>query len=161
MFKGVPIFYELSLSEDFERRYQIRDPFEGLEELLGKTIDRVLEESHRPNYSYSKNKVMRSSRLERTNHRNSKSTARVVYVSPHELHQTGRGVTLGQYDQNSHTISIANNLDARTEAFVYYHEVAHSQGIVDERTADEYAAQRVGYHLRPGFDYEYHYGTAA
>ena len=78
----------------------------------------------------------------------SKSGAKVVYVSPSELPSSFKGKVLGIYIPSQHTIYIANNLSEYQRNFVYHHEVAHALGIKDEVQADNYAASRVGYHIR-------------
>lgn len=77
------------------------------------------------------------------------SGARIRYVSPSELPSSKTGRVLGMYDQNTHTIYIANNLSYAVERFVYHHEVAPALGILDERQADYYAIRKLGYML-PG-----------
>ena len=82
---------------------------------------------------------------------NEKSKAHVIYVSPNELPSGDGQKVLGQYDPSTHTIYIANNLSPDIEKFVYYHEEAHSLGVIDERLADDYAAAKTGYNLRRSY----------
>ena len=138
--------FNVSLESNLSERYEIRDPFEKILEeivnennhLLRNTIDKILEKYI---ISYS------------DNHKNQRSKANVIYVSPHELPSGIGWIALGMYNPNTHTIYIANNLSSDIKKFVYYHEEAHSLGIRSERSADDYAAAKVGYNLRRGFDY--------
>jgi hypothetical protein len=75
-------------------------------------------------------------------------TARVSYVSPDFLPSGPGWHALSMYDPMEHAIYIANNLPSAVENFVYWHEVGHSLGIIDEHQADLFAFQRTGY--QPG-----------
>ena len=135
--------FNVSLESNLLERYEIRDPFEKLlEEIINETNhqikDKILEKYI---ISYS------------DNHKNQRSKADIIYVSPGELPSGIDWIALGTYNPSTHTIYIANNLSPDIEKFVYYHEEAHSLGIRSERLADDYAAAKVGYHLRRGFDY--------
>ena len=142
----------ISLIENSEERYLIKDPFENLlEDIINKNIKNNNEiwedledfiESNLIKYSkfHSKNKNI-----------NQKSKARVIYVSPQELPSGIGWKVLGQYDPLTHTIYMANNLSPNDERFVYYHEEAHSLGIMSESQADDYAASKTGYNLRNSY----------
>lgn len=72
----------------------------------------------------------------------------IHYVSPSSLPNGYGWKALGLYDSSTHSIYIANNLSPEVENFVYWHEIAHSLGIVDEKRADDFAASKTGYRLR-------------
>ena len=134
----------ISLIENSEK-YVIKDPFEKfLEEIVSDDRSQIvsLEDFMESPLKYygSNNKV------------NKKSKAKVIYVSPQELPSGIGWKVLGQYNPLTHTISIANNLSPKDEEFVYYHEEAHSLGIISERQADDYAAAKVGYNLGRSYD---------
>ena len=134
----------ISLIENSEK-YVIKDPFEKfLEEIVSDDRSQIvsLEDFMESPLKYygSNNKV------------NKKSKAKVIYVSPQELPSGIGWKVLGQYNPLTHTISIANNLSPKDEEFVYYHEEAHSLGIISERQADDYAASKVGYNLGRSYD---------
>jgi len=156
--------YQIFLEFNWEERYKIKNPFEDLvdklsDEILGVDIKKLEDHEFKPKYSLEN--IVELSKLTKIDHINSKTKARVVYVSPNELPSGNGWKALGQYNPNTHTIYIANNLDPQTTAFVYYHEEAHAYGIMSERLADSYATTRTGYNLREGFNYEAHYGMAA
>jgi len=73
--------------------------------------------------------------------------AAVIFVPPNYLPHGRFWKALGVYVPYTHTIYIANNLPPRVKKFVYYHEVAHSLGIMDEREADMFATQKCGYFI--------------
>lgn len=132
--------YKISLEQNLEK-YILRDPFEDLIKIVN---DR--------NIKNSLEKFVENTLIGYTNSNvNKESKAHVIYVSPNELPSGDGWKVLGQYDPNTHTIYVANNLSPDVERFVYYHEEAHSLGIMDERTADDYAASKVGYHLRRSY----------
>ncbi len=146
--------YEIFLENNWKNRYKIKDPFE---DLLENIIDEITKERElselygrylRNIYLEDKEEIFRN-----FSHINLRSKAKVIYVSPQELPSGIEWKVLGQYDPNTHTIYIANNLDPAVEKFVYYHEEAHSVGIRSEKIADDYAASRVGYNLNRGYDY--------
>lgn len=135
--------YKISLEQNLEK-YILRDPFEDLIKIVNdRSIKNNLEE------------FVNSTLIEYSNFSsqniNEKSKAHVIYVSPNELPSGEGWKVLGQYDPNTHTIYVANNLSPDVERFVYYHEEAHSLGIMDERTADDYAAAKTGYNLRRSY----------
>ncbi len=74
--------------------------------------------------------------------------AKILYVSPDELPQTFSSRVLGMYDSITHTIYIANNLPAKVENFVRWHEVGHAKGIRNEAIADAFAQSKTAYNLR-------------
>jgi hypothetical protein len=80
-------------------------------------------------------------------HDNSRSGARVIYVTPDALPSGNDWRALGAYDPATHMIYIANNLNPQLEEFVYAHEEAHSLGIESEIIADIYAASKTGFLL--------------
>ena len=145
----MPKKYNLFLEQNLEK-YLIRDIFEELlENIVNKNnkdnkkslddfINVSLMEYNRPSNRINKNI-------------NQKSKARVIYVSPQELPSGIGWKVLGQYDPLTHTIYMANNLSPNDERFVYYHEEAHSLGIMSESQADDYAASKTGYNLRNSY----------
>jgi len=76
--------------------------------------------------------------------------ARVFHVPLSYLPHGSSWKALGIYVPYEHAIYIANNLPPRVEKFVYWHEVAHSLGIMDEKEADNFAAKKCGYYLNLG-----------
>lgn len=129
---------KISLEKDLEK-YIIRDPFE---KFLG---DRTKNGLYNELNEFIESSLVYYRALKKEN---TVSRARVIYVSPNELPSGDNWKVLGQYNTANHTIKIANNLSPDVERFVYYHEEAHSIGIMDERIADDYAAAKAGYHLR-------------
>jgi hypothetical protein len=81
------------------------------------------------------------------NYHSGKGRADIIYVNPTELPNTAYSTVLGMYVPSTHTIYIANNLSPDVENFVYYHEIAHSYGIINERQADLYAEYKTGYSM--------------
>lgn len=79
--------------------------------------------------------------------KNKDTTAKIYHVPSSSLPHGKNSRVLGLYDPNDHSIYIANDLPPHVEKFVYYHEVAHSLGIIDEREADKYATKKCGYYL--------------
>lgn len=146
----MPKKYNLFLEQNLEK-YLIKDPFEDLlEDIINKNIEdndeikgsleAFIESTLTHSRFHSENKNI-----------NQKSKAKVIYVSPQELPSGVRWKVLGQYDPSTHTIYLANNLSPNAERFVYYHEEAHSLGIISESQADDYAASRTGYNLRNSY----------
>jgi len=76
--------------------------------------------------------------------------ARIFYVNPEKLPHSLYWRALGIYVPYLHSIFIANNLPPKIEKFVYYHEIAHSKGIMDEEEADKYATKKCGYYVDLG-----------
>jgi|GEM_PF-3244680 len=81
---------------------------------------------------------------------NQETDARVFHVPPNSLPHGRSWRALGIYVPYEHTIYISNGLPPRVEKFVYFHEVAHSLGIMDEKEADKFAAKKCGYYLDLG-----------
>lgn len=137
----------ISLIENFDERYIIKDPFENiLEEIINRTDKEAggLED-------FIENTLIKYNRFYSSKNINEKSKARVIYVSPQELPSGIGWKVLGQYDPSTHTIYLADNLSPNAERFVYYHEEAHSLGIMSESQADDYAASKTGYNLRNSY----------
>ncbi|MDP2925101.1 MAG: hypothetical protein Q8N99_01890 [Nanoarchaeota archaeon] len=78
------------------------------------------------------------------------SEPQVYLVPPNHLPHGDSWKALGIYVPQTHTILIADNLSPKLEKFVYYHEIAHSLGIMDERKADEFAKKKCGYNIDLG-----------
>jgi len=76
--------------------------------------------------------------------------AKIYYISPEKLPHSRNWRALGLYVPYMHTIFIADNLPPKIEKFVYYHEIAHSLGIMDEEEADRFAAKKCGYYVDLG-----------
>lgn len=138
----MPKKYNLFLEQNLEK-YLIKDIFEEILNEIKRnnkeSLEHFIESTLIDNIYLNKNI-------------NQKSKARVIYVSPQELPSGVEWKTLGQYDPSTHTIYIANNLSPNAERFVYYHEEAHSLGIMSESEADDYAASKTGYNLRNSYD---------
>ncbi len=140
----MPKKYNLFLEQNLEK-YLIKDIFEEILENIVNNDKNELEE-------FIESTLIRSSKIYSHKNINQKSKARVIYVSPQELPSGVEWKVLGQYDPSTHTIYLANNLSPNAERFVYYHEEAHSLGIMSESEADDYAASKTGYNLRNSYD---------
>ncbi|VVB79006.1 Uncharacterised protein [uncultured archaeon] len=140
-----------------------KDLFDDLFEKAGKEIDfdsrdsiiELLEsfgKSIRDNY----HRDIPISKLEEKSSGRNKSSksrdAKVHYVDSSSLPHGYGWKALGLYDPSTHTIYIADNLSPEVEKFVYWHEIAHSMGIYNEKRADDFAASKTGYRLS-GRDY--------
>ena len=136
--------YEIALQTNFRERYEIRDPFENVLEQLVKREIEFADAFYRNSHSLLTQESKQT-------HHNKKSGAKVMYVSPQELPQSMNGKVLGLYNSQTHTILIADNLSPKEEKFVYFHEEAHSIGIINERLADEYAASKSGYTIHRNY----------
>lgn len=141
--------YNLFLEQNLEK-YLIKDPFEELTETLINKHDTPVKENleHFIDSTLIENSIY----FNRINKNiNPKSKARIIYVSPQELPSGVGWKVLGQYDSSTHIIYLADNLSPNAERFVYYHEEAHSLGIMSESQADDYAASKTGYNLRNSY----------
>ena len=139
--------YSICLVQNLEK-YLMKDPFEDLIKIINGKKDILKKAGNLEGF-------INNTLIERNNFSsqsiNEKSKAQVIYVSPNELPSGDGWKVLGQYDPNTHTIYVANNLSPDVEKFVYYHEEAHSLGVMDERAADDYAAAKTGYNLRRSY----------
>ena len=141
--------YNPFLEQNLEK-YLIKDHFEELlENIINKKDDHAKESL---DHFIESTLIEQRIYFNRINKNiNPKSKAKVIYVSPQELPSGIGWKVLGQYDASTHTIYLANNLSPNTERFVYYHEEAHSLGIMSESQADDYAASKTGYNLRNSY----------
>ena len=139
--------YSICLVQNLEK-YLIKDPFEDLIKIINGKNDILKRTGNLEDF-------INSTLIEYSNFSsrniNKKSKAHVIYVSPDELPSGDGWKVLGQYDPNTHTIYVANNLSPDVEKFVYYHEEAHSLGVMDEKAADDYATAKTGYNLRRSY----------
>lgn len=77
----------------------------------------------------------------------SETDAAVFYVPADYLPHGRFWRSLGIYVPDNHAIYIANDLHPKLKKFVYYHEVAHSLGIMDEKEADMFATKKCGFYI--------------
>jgi hypothetical protein len=143
--------YNLILSiQDSMQQYKVNSDIEEILKDIKKSSKDKLEKiifHHIQNIEERRNNSLSESRASLGNYSFENGHAVVREVSPSMLPSGIGWRALGMYDPSTHTIYLSNDLSGAEKEFVYWHEVAHSRGIIDERMADSYAQGKTGYSM--------------
>ncbi len=143
--------YNLIISiQDSIQQYRVDSDIEEILKNIKKSSKDKLEKiisHHIQNIEDRGNNLLSESRASLGKYSFENGHAVVREVSPSMLPSGIGWRALGMYDPSTHTIYISNDLSGAEKEFVYWHEIAHSRGIIDERMADSYAQGKTGYKM--------------